>query len=176
MWVNPPAGPSLLPGFCPLPHSADSILNMWRTLFILLWLPLSACTFMDGDSRVLVTSQPAGAEILIAGSPTGYWTPHFVDLGAFLASDHVITIRKPGYEPESRKVYQYSTAYTSRWIDGGDTDTFLSSPLFWTLGDTLMPFAIHWQYVPHEVFVTLYPDGEAPVHMAPVPVAPNSND
>lgn len=136
---------------------------MWRTLTILLWLPLAACTFASGDSRVLVTSQPAGAEILIDGEATGLWTPHFVDLGSLLGSDHRITVKKPGFEPESREVYHYTTVYTSRWIDGGDLDTFFTSPLFWTIGDTLTPFAVRWQYVPHELYMTLYRDGEGPV-------------
>ncbi len=136
-------------------------------LLILLWLPLSACTYLSGDSRVLVTSQPAGAEILVDGASTGFWTPHFVDLGGFFGSDHLITIRKPGHEPESRQVYHYSSAYTSRWIDGGDLDTFVSNPLFWTIGDTMTPFALRWQYVPHELYVTLYRDGEAPMRREP---------
>ena len=143
---------------------------MWRALVILLWLPLGACTYVSGDSRVLVTSQPAGAEILVDGGKTGFWTPHYIDLGALLGSDHRITLRKPGFEPESREVFHYNSVYTSRWIDGGDLDSFFTSPLFWTLGDTLTPFGLRWQYVPHELYVTLYRDGEAPVQ-----VVKNSN-
>jgi hypothetical protein len=113
-----------------------------------------------------VTSNPPGAEILLDGSSTGYWTPHYLDLAGWGGHNHDITVRKKGFEDETRTVYQYDTVYTSRWLDGGDTDTFFSAPLFWNLGDFMTPFAVRWQYVPQKLYVTLYPEGEAPVRQS----------
>ena len=36
---------------------------------------LPACTYIEGNPRVLVTSNPAGAEILVDGQDTGKTTP-----------------------------------------------------------------------------------------------------
>lgn len=138
-------------------------MQMSRAFLALLLLNFASCTYFSGDSRVLVTSDPAGAQILVDGSATGYWTPHYVDLAGLFGGNHEITLRKRGFEDETRTVYQYDTAYTSRWLDGGDTDTFFSAPLFWTIGDFMTPFAVRWQYVPQKLFVTLYPEGEAPL-------------
>ncbi len=43
-------------------------------------------------------------------------------------------------------------------------------PLWWTIGDVIMPFAVRWRYVPHELHVKLYKPGEGPVTEA-APVA-----
>lgn len=140
--------------------------RMVRTLLLLCCaLPLVACTYASGDSRVLVTSTPAGAEILVDGTTTGNTTPSMIDLGAFFGGDHVITVQKDGYGPEDREVVHYTHWYTSRWIDGTDFRVF-AFPLWWTLGDFLTPFAVRWEYVPHELHVMLYPAGDGPVRDA----------
>jgi hypothetical protein len=123
-----------------------------------------SCTWFEGDSTVLVTSTPGGAEILVDGQLTGNTTPHLIQLGGMTGDDHEITVRKRGYEPESRTVYHYSTGYTSRWIDGATEPQIWAFPIFWTMGDFLAPFGIRWHYVPHELHVRLYPIGQAPQH------------
>ena len=112
---------------------------------------------------MLVTSAPAGAEILVDGEPTGFTTPHMLDLGGFFGGDHVLTLRKRGYVDENRTVYHYTTFYTSKWIDGASDIILWPVPLWWTTGDLLFPFAARWVYVPHELYVRLYTEGEAPV-------------
>jgi hypothetical protein len=126
------------------------------------WLG-SACTYFEGDSRVLVTSTPPGAYILVDGNDSGLTTPSMVDLGGILGSDHRITVRKRGFQDESRDVFHYTTAYTSKWIDGAMEPSLISLPLWWTLGDVIMPFGVRWRYVPHELHVRLYTEGEGPV-------------
>ena len=133
-------------------------------LLALSWLGLCcvACTYASGDPTVLVSSTPAGAEILLDGQETGRTTPSLLDLDGIIGSDHRITVRKDGYEPEHRDVVHYTHWYTSRWIDGTDFRLF-ALPLWWTLGDFVTPFAVRWQYQPHELHVTLHPEGQAPV-------------
>jgi hypothetical protein len=131
-------------------------------------LLLAGCYF-SGDTRVLVTSTPPGAEILVDGEATGATTPAHLDLGGYFGDDHAITIRMPGYEDETRQVVHHNIYYSSRWIDGTDFRLW-AFPLWWTLGDFFTPFAVRWIYVPHEVHVLLYPVGEAPVHGSPQPL------
>ncbi len=129
-------------------------------LLILFWLP--SCTFFSGSSTVLVTSSPPGAEIFVDGEPTGSTTPCLIDMDPYGDSNHQVTLQKPGFEPEQREVFHYTTGYTSRWIDGAD-EKVISFPLWWTLGDILTPFGVKWQYVPHELHARLYPPGVGPV-------------
>lgn len=126
-------------------------------------LLLGSCTYFSGDSTVLVTSTPQGAEVWVDGQPTGDTTPTRLDLGGFLGSDHTITVQKPGYASESRTVYHYTTSYTSRWIDGAAGLNLPSFPMFWTAGDFVTPFAFRWRYVPDSLDVKLWPEGKAPV-------------
>jgi PEGA domain len=129
---------------------------------------LPGCTYAEGRSTVLVTSTPAGAAILIDGVDTGETTPMLLDFSSFLnatdffGSDRMVTIRKKGFEPETRLVNHHSSVYVSKWIDGATTFWFVTAPLFWTFGDFFLPFGARWDYVPHEVHVKLYPVGEAP--------------
>lgn len=122
-----------------------------------------ACTYFSGDARVLVTSTPPGAAILIDGSESGQTTPSMVDLGGITGNDHKITVRKRGYVDESRQVFHYTTAHAARWIDGAMDPGLWQLPLWWTLGDWVLPLGVRWRYVPHEVHVLLYKDGEGPV-------------
>ena len=132
-----------------------------------LTLVASGCTLFSGNSRVLVTSEPAGAEILIDGEPTGLRTPSLIQLGSLFGADHVITVRKTGYEPEERDVTQFTTGSTSRWIDGAtDEVPLITFPLFWTLSNLVLPFQVRWQYVPQEVYVRLHEVGSAPMKTA----------
>ncbi len=142
---------------------------MSRFLVLLVCLlPLGACTYISGDPRVMVTSEPAGAVILVDGADTGLTTPSMIALDGFIGNDHTITLERHGFDAEHREVVHYTHWYTSRWIDGTDFRVF-ALPLFWTLGDFLTPFAVKWQYVPHRLHVVLYPKGEAPVNAAPEP-------
>ena len=129
---------------------------------------LPACTYFQGNPRVLITSEPQGAVILLDGEDTGRTTPAVLELGGMFGSDHVVTLEKDGFEPESRSLEQRTTTRTSRWIDGGvDNYPIIAFPFWWTLGDWFLPFEVNWQYVPQEIYVRLYPVGEAPVHFDP---------
>jgi hypothetical protein len=145
---------------------------------MLRWLPLlvpflaTGCTYFTGDSHVLVTSTPQGAEIYVDDQPTGETTPALLDLDGMFGDDHRITIRKPGFEEEKRDVFHYTTGYTSRWIDGAGELEIFANPLDWTIGDFLVPFAIKWRYVPHEIHVILYGQGQGPLHEEPAEPAP----
>ncbi|MCC6669847.1 MAG: PEGA domain-containing protein [Planctomycetes bacterium] len=128
---------------------------------------LPACTFLDGDPSVLVTSTPPGAEILVDGQPTGKTTPALLELDGFFGDHHVITLRKRGFSDEERQVTHYRQLYGSRWIDGAAAIEVWSFPFFWTAGDVVTPFAIKWRYVPHEVHARLYREGQAPLREDP---------
>lgn len=133
--------------------------------FLLLLQP--ACTWFAGNRNVLVTSEPPGARILVDGVDTGRTTPYLLDLGGMMASDHVITLTKPGFQPSSRYVTHHTEGYTSRWIDGAADMGLLPWPLFWSTGDTLAPFAVRWAHVPGELYVRLYKEGEPAPRMTP---------
>lgn len=132
---------------------------MSRSVLLLAWL-LSACTCFRGDSTVLITSDPPGARILVDGEDSGRTTPANMDLGGMWAGDTWITLRKRGYRDEVRLLTHYTEGYTSRWIDGAEILTLPPLPIFWTLGDFFVPFAVRWAYVPGGIYVKLYKEGE----------------
>ena len=129
-------------------------------------LLLASCTYLSGDDHVVVSSTPPGASILVDGADTGRTTPAKLALGGFTGDDHMITIRKAGYLDETRQVLHYTTAYTSNWWDGATSFEVPAMFLFWTFGDVVLPFAVRWRYVPHEVHAVLYKPGEGPVKHA----------
>ncbi len=128
----------------------------------MLWFCLPACTYVHGDSRVLVTSEPPGADIVVDGQDTGMTTPTMLDLDGFFGDDHQITVRLEGHQPETREVVHRRVWRMSRWIDGVDLRVF-PFPLNWTLGDFFTPFEVEYLYVPADLYVVLWKDGEAPV-------------
>ena len=132
---------------------------------LLLLLLLASCTYVSQNANVMVNSEPQGAEILVDGQPTGRSTPAMLTLES---TTHTITLRKQGFENESRTVFHYAQGYTSRWDDGAVDSTILNLPIWWTLGDMLTPFAVRYLFVPHDLMVRLYPEGEAPVTENPV--------
>lgn len=136
--------------------------NVGPRFLTLLLLLLPACTYAGGNSFVFVSSTPAGAQILVDGEDSGETTPARLDLGGYFGSDHEITVQKVGFEPEKRKVNHHRAYYSSKWQEGATTFWFFTVPIFWTFGDFLLPFGVKWSYVPREVHIKLYADGEAP--------------
>lgn len=134
-----------------------------RILAALTLLLGASCTAFSGDDRVLVTSTPPGAEILLDGQPTGRTTPSMLELGGMMGGDHLITVVKPGFDPESRRVFHYTHTQTSQWLEGATAPEIWNFPFWWTTGDFLLPFAVKWTYVPHELHLKLYREGEGPV-------------
>jgi hypothetical protein len=130
---------------------------------VLSLLLLPACTYIEGSDRVLVTSAPAGGRIAVNGLDTGWTTPRDFNLANFGSHDHLITVTKKGYEPESRQVYMHRQTRMSQWTEGAVEDLQFTWPIFWTFGDFFFPFEYSWQFVPREVFMQLYPQGQAPV-------------
>lgn len=138
--------------------------TMPRCLFpILLCLLAPACTYFESSEQVFVTSTPAGAEIHLDGEDTGLTTPATLQFDEWIHSDHELTVRKAGHDPEVRQIQAHNTGYTSRWIDGlpGDVVSY-PWPLFWTLGDVFTPFARRREYTPRTLHVRLYKAGESP--------------
>ncbi len=125
---------------------------------------LPSCTYIQGDDRVLVTSTPAGAWIAVDGTDIGHSTPYQFNLSNYGAHDHIITVTKKGHEPESRPVYFHRQTRMSQWTEGAVEDLNFTWPVFWTFGDFFLPFEYRWEFVPRELFVQLYPQGQAPVH------------
>ena len=165
---NRPRTPRTVPHGPRAARETGGKMKVLRGLAATLLLAATGCTFVGGDPTVYVTSTPAGASIEIDGRDTGQTTPARFDfstwynLAGAVAGDHSVTIRKNGYEPETRVLYHHTTLYTSRWIDGATSSIMFSNPLFWTVGDFFTPFAARWAYVPHNLHVRLYPEGEAP--------------
>jgi hypothetical protein len=122
-------------------------------------LPLYGCVYPAGDSRVFVTSDPPGADVMLDGEATGLTTPAILELGGACADDHRISVVKQGFEPEERRVTHYTRWRTSRWRDGAVEVGVWAFPMFWTFGDFFTPFEVRWAYVPHDLFVRLYPEG-----------------
>jgi hypothetical protein len=150
-----------------------------RTCALALALLAPACTYVQGDQHVLVTSTPAGAFILIDGGETGLTTPSMVELDGIVGSNHQITLRKRGFVDETREVYHYTTGYTSVWDQGAVDVGIWNLPLWWTIGDWVMPFGVKYAYVPHEMHVRLYAEGKGPVrsdgNVAAAPAPPSES-
>jgi len=105
---------------------------------------------------VLFTSEPPGARIWIDGEDTGYTTPKQLNIGGVFGFDHEIRMTMPGYRPGTRRIYQYTEGYTSRWIDGVYDPVMPPLPLFWTFGDFFLPFGIRAAIVPGALHIKLY--------------------
>lgn len=135
-----------------------------RRCVLALLLPalLPACTWWSSRERVLVASEPPGAAIWVDGQSTGKTTPASVDIGGHFGGDHVIELRKRGYRTVTRRVYQHTEGYTSRWIDGAYDDSLPPLPLFWTTGDMLLPFGVRSAILPAEHLIVLERD-DAPL-------------
>ena len=73
-----------------------------------------------------------------------------------------------------RSVTHYTRFGTSRWNDGISDFSTPALPFFWTFGDFFFPFEVRWTYVPHNLFVRLYPDGT--FHPKPKRPAPEGNE
>lgn len=131
---------------------------MRRPLLLLPFALLaSACTWWHSDDQVVLTSEPPGAHIAIDGRDTGLTTPVRMPIAGNFGADHTVTLTKKGYRPASRRLYQHTEGYTSKWIDGAYDPVMLPLPLFWTAGDFVFPFAVRGAIVPHELFVRLQP-------------------
>ncbi|MFQ5507205.1 MAG: PEGA domain-containing protein [Planctomycetota bacterium] len=120
---------------------------------------LGSCIYPRGDSRVFVTSDPAGADILVDGEDSGQTTPGVLDLGGFLGGSHRLSILKKGFETEERTVSHYTRVIPSRMRDGVSEFSLPPFPLLFTFGDLFFPFEIRWVYVPHNLHVKLFPEG-----------------
>jgi hypothetical protein len=128
-------------------------------------LAMPACTYLSGNTFVLVTSTPPGAEILVDGEPTGLTTPARLDLNGITGDDRVITLKLEGHDPETRKVVYHRTTGFSRWIDASDDLVIgFTFPIFWTLPDFFLPFKLNWANTPDALHAKLYKTGEGPVH------------
>lgn len=129
-----------------------------RTTALLFLLACPACTWFSSQENVLIGSDPLGARIYVDGQDTGRTTPASLPLGGLFGADHTIELKKRGYRPAQRRVYQYTEGYTSKWIDGAYDPVMLPLPLFWTAGDLLTPFGVRAAIVPGELHVVLEKD------------------
>lgn len=127
-------------------------------------LPVAAgCTWFESTDSVLITSDPAGARVLIDGTDMQCTTPTMLHIGGSFGYDHVLTLQKRGYRDEQRLLSQFTEGYTSQWINGAATESEPPLPIFWTAGDLFLPFGVRSAIVPHEVYVRLYPEDAPPL-------------
>jgi len=123
-------------------------------------LCLPSCVAWERQQDVRISSDPLGARIYVDGVDTGHTTPHRLAIGSAVGGDHVVRLEKQGYHPASRTLYQHLEGYTSKWIDGAYEMALTPLPLFWTTGDTLLPFAARSVIAPSDLHVRLQPDDE----------------
>lgn len=120
----------------------------------------AGCTWFKSNQEVLITTDPPGAHVFLDGHDTGETTPHAFRIAGNFGSDHELELRRVGYRPEKRRLYQHTDLYTSRWIDGGGPPELPAMPLWWTGGDFVFPFGVRGAIVPGELFVKLYREDE----------------
>jgi hypothetical protein len=139
-------------------QSADRLRDMrlLPQLLVVLCSGLSACIWPKANEPVLITSDPPGARIWLDGHDTGQTTPHMFDIAGNYGSDHELELRRDGYRPERRHLYQHTEFYMSRWIDGAGPPGVPPLPFWWTAGDFFFPFGIRGAIVPGEVFIKMY--------------------
>ncbi|PIE22220.1 MAG: hypothetical protein CSA62_13580 [Planctomycetota bacterium] len=128
-------------------------------LLLLLPLCLSSCLWLSAKDRVFVYSDPAGGEVWVDGINTGKTTPAELELGGLMGGDHLIEVRKEGYETERRIAKHWDDFRTSQWDEGHPDLVTPAFPLWWTVGDLFFPFAIESFYVPSDLYVRLFPQG-----------------
>ena len=131
-----------------------------RLPILALLLSCTACTWFKRNQEILITSEPPGAEIWFNGHDTGETTPKAFDIAGNFGSDHLLELRKKGYRPEQRVLYQHTRGYTTRWIDGAGSPGLPPLPFALTAGDIAFPFGVKGAIVPGEVYVKLYREDE----------------
>lgn len=136
-------------------------LHGWSWL-LLLSATAGGCTWFKDNPHVLITSEPPGAAIALDGNDTGQTTPASFEIAANFGHDHVVTLTKKGYRPETRQLVQRTEGYTSKWIDGasGGEMSLPPLPIFWTGGDFFFPFGVRGALIPNEIYVKLYREDE----------------
>jgi hypothetical protein len=120
----------------------------------------AGCTWFHDNPRVLITSQPAGAQILLDGHDTGETTPHVFDIASNFGSDHVIELRRTGYRPEKRRLMQFTEGFTFRLIDAGGPPELPPLLPYMSAADFFLPFGVRGALIPGEVYVKLYREDE----------------
>ena len=133
-----------------------------RSLLMLALALLTSCTAWIEHEQVLVSSDPMGARILVDGVDTGHTTPRMLRIGGNFGTDHVVRLEKRGYRPAERVLRQVTEGFTSKWIDGAYEVSMFPLPLFWTIGDLVMPFGVRGALLPRELTVVLQPS-DAPL-------------
>lgn len=128
----------------------------WTALLLLAFCP--ACTWWTAKREVLVTSEPPGARVFVDGTDTGRTTPTVLTIGGSFGHDHTIGLERQGFRPATRRVYQHTRGYTSKWIEGSSDVTLPPLPLFWTFGDMFVPFAVQSAVLPGELYIVLEAD------------------
>lgn len=126
------------------------------TLLLPLLACAPACTWWKSAEHVLVTSDPAGARILVDGTDSGHTTPFRLRIGGNFGSNHEIVLQKKGYRPAARWLVQHTEGYTSRFGDAAfELGMPALPPFFWTPGDLLFPFGVRGAALPGELHVVL---------------------
>lgn len=115
----------------------------------------SACTYWKSHEGVLISSEPLGARIVVDGNDTGKTTPARLNIGGNFGTDHTIELKKPGYRTATRRLYQQTEFYTSRWNNGVYDFVMPPLPIFWTTGDVVTPFGVRGALIPSELYVPL---------------------
>ena len=131
-----------------------------RSLLLALLIPCTACTWFKRNQEILITSEPPGAQIWINGRETGETTPKTFDIAGNFGSDHFLELKKKGFRPEQRILYQHTRGYASRWIDSAGAPGLPPMLMAWTLGDVVFPFGVKGAIVPGEVYIKMYREDE----------------
>jgi hypothetical protein len=121
---------------------------------------LAGCTWFHAEDRVLITSDPLGASVFVDGTDMHRTTPASLAIGGLFGCDHIVTLKKTGYRPETRRLCQYTEGYTSRWIDGASDFVVPPMPIMWTGGDFVFPFGVRSGMEPQSLHMKLYREDE----------------
>ena len=131
-----------------------------RSLLLALLIPCTACTWFKRNQEILITSEPPGAQIWLNGHDTGETTPKTFDIAGNFGSDHFLELKKKGFRPEQRILYQHTRGYASRWIDSAGPPGLPPMLMAWTIGDVVFPFGVKGAIVPGEVYIKMYREDE----------------
>ena len=118
---------------------------------------LSSCVSWHEEHNVRITSEPAGARIVVNDVDTGYTTPRVLAIGGLFSTDQTVRLEKVGFHPATRTLYQQREGYSSKWIDGAFDLVMPPMPLFWTTGDVFAPLGVRGALLPRELHARLRP-------------------
>jgi len=126
--------------------------DLLRWLLPLLLAALSSCALIKREQGVAISSDPAGAQIVLDGRDSGFVTPCVLKID----DDRVnLELVRPGYETARRRLVNVSRMDTVYWEEMSIHYNTWNFPLWLNVEDFFLPVKFKGGLQPSRVFVRL---------------------